>query len=361
MGNTVYTSIQGCRAIAALLVVFFHLGAALSSPKYFGATGFERPFVFGDSGVAFFFVLSGFIITWAHFHDIGVAHNFSRYVRKRITRIYPSYWIVFFVLFVSAQISSNLRSTLPHDWPTLIKSLALVPQDKHTVGGTGAPVVVVAWSLQYEVCFYALFAAFILRPSLGFLISAVLLINYGVCRVDVCRFPQSFFADNWILLFGFGALIAVLSKRSIRIPHPMALAISAACAFICYGAFEAICGTGVAPLDRRLVYGALSGILLMSLVQAENSGRFRADSRLVALLGDSSYALYLMHFALISLFCKLLVLAGLHGVSGAFVAFPIILATCVGTAISFHLFVEKPVLDLWSGKKTPGLGITAVR
>ena len=52
-----FYNIQFCRAIAALLVVFFHSAGNLAKEKYFGvlAEPFERIFWFGgEAGVAFF-------------------------------------------------------------------------------------------------------------------------------------------------------------------------------------------------------------------------------------------------------------------------------------------------------------------
>jgi peptidoglycan/LPS O-acetylase OafA/YrhL len=347
-----YKSIQGCRAVAALLVVLYHLGVALSSPKYFGASVLRLPFVWGDAGVEFFFVLSGFIITWAHFCEIGRPSSLPTYVRKRFTRIFPSYWIVFGIVFLTVAASSASRSTLPLDLSTLVKSLALLPQDKNLVGGTGSPVLIVAWSLQYEVCFYVLFAMFIVNRFVGIALTIILLLNCASCHEHLCRFPQSFFADNWFFLFGLGAIVTFAVKRTTPVRHALLVALMAGGAFLSYGAIEAVFGTDFFPVDRRLVYGAVSAVLIFSLICAESSGELRVRSRWLSLLGDSSYALYLIHYPLISLLCKFLVLIGLSGNVGAYIAYPSILLITVLSAITFHLFVEKPILALLAPNKT---------
>jgi exopolysaccharide production protein ExoZ len=68
------------------------------------------------------------------------------------------------------------------------------------------------------------------------------------------------------------------------------------------------------------------------------------------LLGDASYALYLIHYPLISVLCKLMKVAGFNGLPGALVAFPAILAACILTAVGFHLWVEKPMLRAIPGR-----------
>jgi exopolysaccharide production protein ExoZ len=339
-----FKSIQACRGLAALLVVLHHLGDAMASGKYFGATSFAVPFVAGDAGVEFFFVLSGFIITWVHFDDFGKPANVLRYLRRRAVRIYPAYWIVFSIVYLFAQASPSLRSAMPHDYPTILKSLGLMPQDSFTVGAGSAPVIVVAWTLQYEVCFYLLIALFIVSRLVGVLVCISLLANAGACQVRQCSFPRSFLAENLILLFGLGALIACCRKRSMHIKGPVAVATLSGLAFLSYGAFEAVTGTGALPIDRRLIYGVLSGVVIFALVQSENDGHLRINSRWVSFLGESSYSLYLIHYPLISALCKFMIYVGLAGRPGAIVAYPFILGACICASVGFHLRVERPIL-----------------
>jgi peptidoglycan/LPS O-acetylase OafA/YrhL len=345
-----FKSIQGCRALAALLVVLHHLGRAMASDKYFGERLIAVPFVAGDAGVEFFFVLSGFIITWAHFGDFGRPARVSGYLRKRFARIYPVYWIVFAALHLFAQASPTLRATVPHDYPTLLASLALAPQDPAAVGWNGSPVVAVAWSLQYEVCFYALIALFIVSRTLGLLASIPLMANFGACHVSACSFPRSFFANNLILLFGLGVAVAYCVKRSIRMRRPLIVAAMAATGFASYGALEATVGTDALGIDRRIVYGLLSGLVIFGLAQSESSGELRLRNRSMSLLGDSSYALYLLHYPMISALCKLMILIGLAGGFGAAVAYPVILCACIAVSVGFHRWVEKPLLRALYGR-----------
>ena len=339
-----FKSLQACRGLAALLVVLFHLGLAIASPKYFNIESFGRPFRFGDSGVAFFFVLSGFIITWAHFDDFDKPKRVLRYLRKRALRIYPVYWAVFFAVYLTASASPSLRASVPHDWPTLIKSVLLLPQDPAITGGTGAPVLIVAWSLQYEMCFYALMGAFVVRRPLGYLLCLPLAMNIVGCLLHPCSFPGSFFGNPLILLFGAGVLIAYLRKRSVNLPRPLIIATSAAAAYIGVGVLEAFHGTAVLQVDRMLVYGGLSGCIIFCLVQSEEAGKLRIRHRWITLLGDSSYSLYLVHFPMISLGCKSAMLLGLAGRSGAGVAYAVILAICVSAGLILHKFLEVPSL-----------------
>ena len=46
------------------------------------------------SGVDIFFVLSGFIIYFIHAKDIGRPQRIYNFAKKRLSRVYPAYWVV---------------------------------------------------------------------------------------------------------------------------------------------------------------------------------------------------------------------------------------------------------------------------
>ena len=56
--------------------------------------GAGAAFNFGYAGVEFFFVLSGFIMVLVHRRDFGQPSKALVFMRKRVVRIYPIYWLV---------------------------------------------------------------------------------------------------------------------------------------------------------------------------------------------------------------------------------------------------------------------------
>jgi peptidoglycan/LPS O-acetylase OafA/YrhL len=78
-------SLDGLRAIAVFLVVFYHSGLPVN----------------GGVGVLMFFVISGFLITWLLLHEDKRWGNISLrlfYIRRTL-RIFPAFY-VFWVLVV---------------------------------------------------------------------------------------------------------------------------------------------------------------------------------------------------------------------------------------------------------------------
>jgi len=125
-------SIQLCRAIAAISVVLYHSAGNLAKDKYFGASAefLEKIFGFGgEAGVAFFFVLSGFIIHYIHRQDFDQPKKTGIYLLKRAIRIYPTYLVILLSVYALAMATPSLRGTMPTDISVLIKTLLLFPQD----------------------------------------------------------------------------------------------------------------------------------------------------------------------------------------------------------------------------------------
>jgi peptidoglycan/LPS O-acetylase OafA/YrhL len=339
-----YKSLQAGRAIAALLVVLFHLGGTIAAEKYFNIKEFSVPFSFGKSGVDFFFVLSGFIIYYAHKNDIGRPLILRTYIYKRIIRIYPAYIIIFFCVYTLAIITPQLRNTVPHDINILVQSLLLLPQDKNIVGGTGAPVLVVAWTLQFEILFYLLFSLGIINKRLGIVTILLFILLFLSSKIVSYDFPLSFFSSNYIWLFLMGMLCAKLtiSKKSY-LKHPNILAFTGVIIFITV-AIDTIIANKLIEINT-IIYGIGFSFIVISLVSYEKNGKIFLKNNFFQLLGSSSYALYLVHYPIISILCKVSLSLGLKqiGFLGALVAYVLIFFVCIISSILFHLFIEKPI------------------
>jgi exopolysaccharide production protein ExoZ len=340
-----FRSLQACRAAAALLVVLFHLGGTFAQDKYFGFKAADRVFAWGDAGVDFFFVLSGFLITTVHWGDFGRPGTLRSYLFKRTLRIYPSYWLVCGAVCLAALFVPALRQALPSDALVFAKALALIPQDPALVGGTGSPILFVAWSLQYEMLFYAVIAVFIAHRLAGWLVVAALALLTLPCRLGgACGFPASFVADNMVFLFAMGVAAACAVRSRIQLPRPLAVAVVAGVAFVGFGALEVWLGREALPLDRRLVFGAIASVLIVALARAEATGGLVLRQRWPDRLGDASYALYLLHIPIISVLCKLAV--ALHisnrlALVGVFIGIALV---CVLASVLFYELVERRVL-----------------
>jgi exopolysaccharide production protein ExoZ len=338
-----YKTIHACRGFVALLVVLFHLSEVIALPKYFGVSALSGVFSFGNSRMEFFFVLSGFILVWVHMRDFGMPAKLPSYLLKRALRMYPAFWMVFGGVWLLASMSPSLRAQLPDDPWVVTAGLLLLPQDIAIVGGTGAPLLVVAWSLHYEMLFYVVVATAILNRWLALAAVSLLLLNYVTC-LQGCAFPRSWLASNYLLAFAAGAGVAKLVHLNFRLNRPRLLIGLATLAWISLTLLEPQGGGQQHGVMHTLGYGAIFSVLLLALVSAEDRGLMTGGGKPLQLLGDSSYALYLIHFPLISAMCKLLIATGLRGAGGAAITFVVILAATIAVSIAFRAWIERPLL-----------------
>ena len=197
-------SIQSYRGLACLLVLLYHASGLFE--KYFGApTPFVSFFDFGYSGVSFFFVLSGFIIHKVHQKDFDKPHRLITFIKKRIVRIYPIYWIITLLFVPIFWLVPSFGQEHHTQILPLIKSLFLLPQDN-------PPHLSVAWTLVHEVLFYTLFSLVIINKRIAKLFFTFWFGSIFILyMLDIQN--HSFIFSSYNLLFGLGILASYINKK----------------------------------------------------------------------------------------------------------------------------------------------------
>ncbi|HEY1614445.1 MAG TPA: acyltransferase [Rhizomicrobium sp.] len=146
-------SLTGLRFFAAALIVFHHTKGLFLPSAYIA----QR--VDTDYGVTFFYVLSGFILTYGYSHLDTLEAN-ARFIVARIARIWPLH------LFTLAIVLLLFRPPwgYPGDAQPVLKFLAnafllqgWIPWAKYFFSFNG-----VSWSLSVELFFYLFFPFFLL-------------------------------------------------------------------------------------------------------------------------------------------------------------------------------------------------------
>lgn len=341
-----YSHLNAVRAILALSVLLYHLSGTIALSKYFGVDTYARVFGFGGARVPFFFVLSGFILTLVYIRDVGQPHKSLPFLWRRFMRLYPTYWIILLLVMAPALLFPALREAIPSDPVAILKMLALVPHYEGAGQATGAPVIVVAWTLHYEIVFCLVLAAWITSRALGLVLSGALVVNALGCGSGDCVGYRHFLAGDSMAYFACGAAAAWLVKQLPAMRHAEAIAWLAVACYL----FIAVTARGGSEFDwlpdKNLFFVVLACVVLICLVNAQAAQAPRVSSAFVKLLSDSSYAMYLMHFPMVSLVCKAVLHAGLRGAAGAAVAFLSTLLICIGSAMVFHLVIERRLLAL---------------
>jgi exopolysaccharide production protein ExoZ len=332
-------SLQAMRALASLAVVAFHVGLIMADPKYGAMGSMERPSAFGWLGVNFFFVLSGFIICFAHARDIGQPRRIGTYLWRRFARVYPVYW-VFLTLFIVAALAGFGTVSFSTDWPNLLTAYTLVRF-------TDAPTLPlkVAWTLIFEVFFYGMFALLILHRWLGLAAFALWagLIGWrsfvtGTAEIDL--------GSAWAVNFLWGGLAFWLHRRlPPAAGGPLLLGSVVLLAGVLASGWVSsdIEAQQTAPGGIVVLGGLFMGVLVGGALW-EARGGYRGG-RLLLLLGEASYAIYLVHSAVISA-CLIVYSRLLPGVLPDMLVFAGIFVAATIGGLAAHLAVERPLVVL---------------
>lgn len=309
-------ALTGVRAIAAGMVCLFHTNPFTESR--FGSA-IHRFFNEFHVGVTFFFVLSGFLIA-LRYQDRQI--EFRKYFQNRFARIYPVYFVLTTLFFLPQFISFGWDVTI---WRTYLLNITFLRgffEDYYFSG------LLQGWSLTVEETFY-LFAPLIfvwIRKSSAFLIVGPLLflgLGYALVRIFCDVHFYGFFGSSRFMLsytffgrateFFTGIGLAMLyrnyrSRLQNDSPRFPLMTLAGICA--CILCIEMIALT----MDDKVSHGietlrgiAINNLLLplgialfyWGLITERSKLKALLSSRLMILLGKSSYAFYLIHLLVI--------------------------------------------------------------
>ncbi|MCE2660128.1 MAG: acyltransferase [Rubrivivax sp.] len=346
-------NIQALRAIAALLVVFYHLQAPLE--RYIGA-GMHTSF--GASGVDIFFVISGFIMFYT---NRDYARSSAQFLKDRVIRIVPLYWMGTFLILAILATGRSPDGVRAVDLGDLLTSLFFIPDVR--ADGYESPVLTLGWTLIYEMFFYGVFASFFfLRNSVRILLalstSFLLLIGLGLALTP-SSFSLRYFTNPIMLEFLMGGLIAIRYAQLPPQGKPAGQGVW--WAGIVLGALAIVATEWLTmrflekgSLLRPVLFGLPAALIVWSALMLERSGA-AWRSGWIQLFGAASYALYLFHPVIIQT-CTIafghvlrktlpslstahgLITWGLAGVSAT-------ISICVALAVAILIYrhVETPV------------------
>ncbi|WP_430913716.1 acyltransferase family protein [Methylobacterium sp. sgz302541] len=340
----VLTTLQAGRALAALAVVAYH--SAIATQDFAGRMpeGVFRVLERGTFGVDFFFVLSGFIILHAHGRDPAGTRAARAYAWKRLRRIYVPYLPVSLGL-IGLYLTLPSLSASGRDWG-LLTSLTLIP--------TGLPpALAAAWTLEHEMLFYALFlASYFVRPFAVVVAAWVGLILLGM----LAGLHTPYAAPTLLSLFSpinVEFVAGMLAAAALpRLPAGWALP----CIVAGLLGLTAFFGLGVDPAGPlRMSFGFAVALVVLGAARLETQGRTAAPAGLI-LLGNASYAIYLVHNPLASLGAR---------IAGRFEplrSWPASLALCIGLGVAcglaYHVAWENPALKRLGRRRGANPGVS---
>ena len=356
-GRVHLRSLTGFRFYAAIAVVLYHVAL------YFPGLGHTLDvFGYGFTGVSFFFILSGFVLSWSH----NEGDRAGRFYWNRIARVWPLHALTTFLAVFVPPLAST--TTI---WPALPFVLTLT-QSWIPGGGFVTAFNGVSWSLSCEAFFYLLFPLLIKglrtwrRPEIiaGTLFTAM--VGIGIAVSVSLSGPVVGYLLGWLPLyrlgeFALGICLALLIKRgwSPRFTLGQAVGLTG----VLYAALLAASaitsgGLGSVPVtyaDLTMMPGFLAMIAAAATADLNNKASSLSSNTIVR-LGQWSFALYLVHELVIRL-VRPLVDGSPTG--SVFMAAALVLTASVVLSGALHEFVERPAerwLRAWGTTRRPSIG-----
>lgn len=349
-------SLQQGRGLAAMAVVAFHLTIMLALPRYLGHDLFADYTWRGNLGVDFFFVLSGFIIIFAHSGDIGRPERLRHYLTRRFVRLFPVYWLYVGLFCALVALGFGAASTLPDTPGGWFSTITLIRVERF-----GFPIAP-AWTLVHELAFYLVFALLIVGRRLGMAVfglwmaACLLLRPYSEYNEWT---PWTTYLSPLNLNFLVGMLAFLIWTRGssgrggrlVKGLFPAGLALLAALYALERG------GTDYSRL--QIAYAVSFGLVIAGAAALENAGQWPSRLPVLNLIGDASYSIYLTHIAFIGLLAKVVIKVSAYVPLSPEAIYLLVFAGTVACGCLLHLFVERPLIaacrKALSGRPRPAL------
>jgi peptidoglycan/LPS O-acetylase OafA/YrhL len=360
-----YLLLDGLRGVAALMVLWYHVFEGFA---FAGGTMIET-FNHGHLGVDFFFMLSGFVISYAY-DDRWKANGLSvrGFFRRRLIRLQPMVVMGAIIGLVTYLLQGGVRwdgTQMPFHWILVAFFLAMFlipayPGASYDVRGNGEmyPLNGPSWSLFFEYIGNILYAFFIRKLSnkgLAFLVVMTGLLWTGFVVFDISTYDMigigwtldavNFFGGLLRMLFPFtlGMLLSRNFNANSQQPKNNSFWLAAIVMFILFsmpyipksgnisinGIYELACIILVFPF---IVWFGASG---------KPTGRF--SMTVCKFLGDISYPLYIVHYPVMYLFYSWLIDNELYTLGETWQMVLLVMATNIALAYICLKLYDEPV------------------
>ncbi len=345
-------ALSGLRILAALAVYMSHVGPPHNAPlvlKSFIEAGYM--------GVTIFFVLSGFVLALNYFESLYAPkpRDIWSYAVARVARIYPLYILILFYIIVHRH---AFGESITGWWEHVLAIQAWSGSLAEAYGFNGP-----AWSVSVEFFLYACFPVLVvvlgrLRNLRDVLVASgfVLLMMTGLTVWFAATGRGSLpwidpaSAHRWLYRTPLTRLgdftLGILAAR-LYVQARTRAAIIKVCGWLLIVACVLIAGLMAWPANLfsvwswDLVYAVPAVVVIFGLAMTPKGGPARLLSLpLVVLLGESSYAFYLIHQMALGYL-------GANrwsvGTSPTTIIYEmLVLGAILCTAVGLHVVVERP-------------------
>ena len=275
----------------------------------------------GGVGVLFFFVLSGFLITYILLHEKinnNENVNLKRFYLRRILRIWPLFYLMLLLAYLSPFIIEyfGFNSDNTGYKPNWLMSILFLENYMMMINNSPANVspLGVMWTLCIEEHFYILWGIlfYFFRTKYIPYVLGISIIFSNICRLILLNSPiyvNNLFIENFLDIttnldyFAFGGLIAYLyvfrkstiqSLRFIPIWKKYIICLS----IISYIFISQNISYSFQNLTEPIIFSILFSLLISFSLINKNYIKIN-NNNIISKLGKYTYGLYLYHTIII--------------------------------------------------------------
>lgn len=285
-------AITGLRGFAALLVLYAHLAERCWL--------IPNPHFLGEVGVAIFFSLSGFLLSYLYMEQRFSRHSVDAYLTARFARIAPAYLFVVLASFTICKLID----------PEFVYAISNDNVVRHLLFSGNVSIF---WSIAPEVQFYALFILlwavrdrlFMRSDIVGMTLLALFFIEF-LCFRD--GFPGTFVGSK-LHYFAFGVIAGTLRARvdptkqnlaSLCVLQLLLIALMLAVQFN----FIAFPFSAKIDFYHSIPSAMLSSLFVFSFSLPSPIGAWLFENRAMTYCGEWSFSIYLINMAIIYFFLR---------------------------------------------------------
>lgn len=360
-----YELLDGLRGVAALIVVCYHIFEGFSFAEITNGAGDGMIHILnhGYLAVDFFFLLSGFVLSYAY--DGRSEMKKADFFKRRLIRLHPMLIMGAFIgmlcFFIGG--SQQWNGTQVPFYLTMLcfvlsaLMLPAIPSSASEVRGNGEmfPLNGPAWSLFFEYIGNILYILFIRRLSTKILGAFVLLLGVLHTVFSLGNFSgYGSIGVGWTLdgVNFCGGLIRMLFPLTLgmflsRRFKPLKIKSSFwTCSLLLLIIFSVPYIPGFNFVSFNGLYESICVLIFFPLIlimgaSAQNLNR--KTNKINHFLGDLSYPLYMIHYPIMYLFYQWLIANECYTLSETFfVAIPVVVLSVL-LAFLFLKFYDKPL------------------
>jgi len=347
--ETRLTGLDFSRFIAAIIVFNSHFIGAFGLPiSIHNSIHWVLSFFWnGELAVNYFFILSGFVLSYKYFiKDIPII--LSDFYLKRFLRIYPLY---IFLLLISALIIHfkhylATNTALQTNWINSLMVKDITIQDIlkesllifNTPSNSNNLILPPSWTLSVEIVYSLLvpFLIYICRKSTIWLLILILILH------------KLFFIDENLMLFGLGIILAdIYTKGRLSIYHKNMYSI------LIVAGFLLVSMQTLLPY-KEIKYITIVGFsLILIYLLHQKLFSFNKNTSLNLII-NSSYSIYLVHIIIIKFFTPFLFnfIEFVYSPLNWFISYIITLMITIKISVVLFITLEQKFIKLaWKGNK----------